>query len=87
MAGCFDSLLQKHSETIKTKNMFYYKKTRKSETITVIKNVNSTIVLVEDPFDESNISLYERKEAEAFLKTYNNAEKLIEAIFKIKGDE
>lgn len=66
--------------------MFYYKKTRKSETITVIKNVNSTIVLVEDPFDESNISLYERKEAEAFLKTYNNAEKLIEAIFKIKGD-
>ena len=67
--------------------MFYYKKTRKSETITVIKNVNSTIVLVEDPFDESNISLYERKEAEAFLKTYNNAEKLIEAIFKIKGDE
>lgn len=67
--------------------MFYYKKTRKSETITVIKNVNSTIVLVEDPFDESNISLYERKEAEDFLKTYNNAEKLIDTIFKIKGDK
>lgn len=67
--------------------MFYYKKTTKSETITVIKNFNSTIVLVEDPFDESNISLYERKEAEDFLETYNNAEKLIDAIFKIKGDE
>lgn len=67
--------------------MFHYKKTTISETITVMKNFNSTIVVVEDPFDESVISLYERKEAEAFLNTYSNAEKLIEAIFKIKRNE